>query len=519
MSSFEDIAGAAVVGTARQDPAGLSLPDGLAELRLAEGGAERRLLDLAAALDLARRAGYRPAEGADIWQPAAPDQNPACGKVATSLLLQLLADESRPLLRWWMMLATRAGQRVQPLAVPELLARVHKDPPLSREAAPLLDARGTWLCSLNPVWKAVLGFAPIGPDAQTWQEGTPETREAALRAALAADRSQARDWVQQLWGDDPARLRERWLGCFAPAQAADESWLEEKLDDRAEGVRQAAVRLLLGLRGSQLLARARLRALECCKVKRKLLGGVALEVTPPSAFHPGWTREGIGGKPPQGTGERAHWLKQILAQAAPSELAANYKVDIAVLFKMARDSGEWSELILSAWHEAAINCRDQAALRLLLPGLLTAQTAAETLRQCLAAVDPASADEALTKALPSLVADGAGFGVLNLVLADRAAAIYPSALASALAEFLERALSTQEASAYWLRQIPVDSLVWLGDADAAALKQRWLAALPRRDPLQDPLPRDLARQALIDFLERRQTIAAAFATVADGDPR
>lgn len=518
MSSFEDIAGAAVVGTARQDPAGLSLPDGLNELQLAEGGAERRLLDLAAALDLARRAGYRPTGGADSWQSAAPDRKPACGKAAASLLLQLLVDESRPLLRWWMMLATNAGQRIRPLALPELLARVHKDPALCREAAPLLDARGTWLCSLNPAWKAVLGFTPAQPDAQAWQEGTPETREAALRAVLATDRSQARDWVQQLWGDDPARLRERWLGCFAPAQPEDESWLEEGLDDRAEGVRQAAVRLLLGLPGSQLRARAQLRTLECCKTRRKLLGGLTLEVTPPSAFHPAWTRDGIGGKPPQGTGERAHWLKQILAQAAPSELAANYKIDVAALFKMARDSGEWSELVLSAWHEAAINCRDWAALRLLLPGMLAAQTAPETLRQCLAAVDLASADEALTAALPSLVADGAGFGVLNLVLADRAAAIYPSALASALTEFLERALGAQESSAYWLRQIPVDSLVWLDNADAVALKRRWLAVLPRRDPLQDPLPRDLARQALIDFLERRQAVADAFATVADGDP-
>ncbi|MDE0855999.1 MAG: hypothetical protein OSA97_16415, partial [Nevskia sp.] len=91
-------------------------------------------------------------------------------------------------------------------------------------------------------------------------------------------------------------------------------------------------------------------------------------------------------------------------------------------------------------------------------------------------------------------------------------------LAAALSGFLELALSAQENSAYWLRQIPAAALVWLSDADANALKSRWLAMLPRRDPLQDPAPRDVALQELIDFLERRQAIAAAFAApFADGD--
>lgn len=517
MSGFDETIGAAVVGTARQDPANLPSPAGL---QLAEAGAEQRLLDLAAAHDLMRRAGYRPAAIASAWPLAPADQRPPCNRAASTLLLQLL-DDSRPLLRYWMMGAARAGQRLQAVVLPELLGRVHKDSHLCREAAPLLDARGVWLCTLNPAWKGVLGSAPALPDAQAWQEGTPEVREAALRAAVAADRAQARDWLQQLWASDPARLRERWLACFAPVRAQDESWLEEKLDDRAEAVRQAVQRLLLGLPGSGLRRRALRRALDCLRSKRRLLGGSQLEVTPPSAFHPEWARDGIVAKPPQGTGERAHWLRQILAQAAPTELAAALQLDVPGLFKLARACGDWAEAVEAACNEAAVNCRDQAALRLVLPQLLKG-AAAEPLRACLAAVDTATADATLAEALPSLGADGAGFGMLKLVLEERAAVPYPPALAVALSGFLELALSAQENSAYWLRQIPAAALVWLSDADATALKSRWLAMLPRRDPLQDPAPRDVALQELIDFLERRQAIAAAFAApfaapFADGD--
>jgi hypothetical protein len=514
MSAFDDIVGAGVVGTARQDPGGLAAPDGL---QLAEGRAERRLLDLAAAFDLMRRAGYRAVAGSHGWPAAAPDRSPVCGNAAAGLLTQLLADDSLALLRWWLLQARRTGQRPQPATLPDLLGRVHKDPVLRRETAPLLDARGAWLCGLNPAWRALLGLTPTAPDAQAWQEGAADAREAALRAAVAADRAQARDWLEQLWAVDPARLRERWLACLAPAQPDDEDWLERKLDDRAEGVRQAAVRLLLGLPGSRLRQRALRRALACVQRKRKLLGGSVLEVMPPPVYQAEWARDGISSRPPQGAGERAHWLRQILAQAAPAELAAALEMDAAAWHKLARGGGEWSELVAAAWNEAAVNCRDRAALRLVLPELLAAPEA-EPLRQCLAAVDTATADEALAAALPALNPDAAGFSVLNLVLADRAAECYPPELARALADFLERALGAPEASTYSLRQIPVAALTWLGDADAAALQLRWLAAQPRRDSLQDPLPRDLARQALLDFLERRRAIAAAFAPAADGAP-
>ncbi|HZR34025.1 MAG TPA: DUF5691 domain-containing protein [Nevskia sp.] len=512
MSRFEDIVGLAVVGTARQDPAAVQPPGELAGLELPETRPEQRLLHLAAALDLAHRAGRRVPAGTAPPPPAAADRLPPCSAGAAALLSQLLADDSRPLLRYWLMLAAARGHRAPAALLPELLARSCKDALLVREVAPVLDARGAWLCALNPAWKPALGFAPAAPDATAWQEGTPEQREAALRAAVRSDRALAWQWLEQSWPADAAKLRERWLGCFSPAQAADEAPLEARLDDRAEGVRAAAQRLLLQIPGSQLRTRAVQRAAACLKYKRKLLGGATLEVTPPAAHDPSWLRDGIAAKAPQGVGERAWWLGEILARAAPSDLAAQLGTDVAGLLRLMQE-GDWAETAAKAVVSAAVQCRDQAALRLLLPGLLaTAQ--AEPLRHCIAAVGTAAADEALAAALPKLPADGHGFGAIELVLAERAAAHYPQHLAAALGEFIERALNAPDHSPhsnlYWLRQIPAHALAWLSDADAAALRRRWLAALPPPDPLRDATPRETARRNLLDFLERRIAIAAAF---------
>lgn len=515
MSRFEDIISVAVVGTARQDPSALQPPGDLAALSLPEATPEQRLLDLAAALDLLHRAGRRLPEGAAPPAPAAADRLPSCGVNAAALLSQMLADDSRPLLRYWLMQATARGVRVPAAQLPELLARSSKDALLVRETAPVLDARGAWLCALNPAWKPALGFAPAAPDASAWQEGTPEQREAALRAAVRADRALAWQWLEQSWSADAAKLRERWLNCFSPAQPRDEAALETRLDDRAEGVRGAAQRLLLQIPGSQLRARALQRVAACLKYKRKLLGGATLEVTPPTAHDAAWQRDGILAKAPQGVGERAWWLSQLLGQAAPSDLAAQLGTDVASLLRLLQD-GEWAEATAKGAVAAAVQCRDQAALRLLLPGLLaTAAAQPEQLRHCIAAVGTAAADEALAAALPQLTADGAGFGAIELVLAERTPEHYPPRLAAALGEFVERALAMPDNSLYWLRQIPAHALTWLGDADAAALRRRWLAALPPPDPLRDATPQETARRNLLDFLERRIAIAAAFTAVGD----
>lgn len=156
---------------------------------------------------------------------------------------------------------------------------------------------------------------------------------------------------------------------------ADEPFLEAALDDRAMGVRAAAARLLARITGSALSRRMAGRADAMLAWEApKGIGGFlksalgrkgGLAVNPPQAIDASWTRDGIGGKPPQWLGERAHWLSEVLAcvdpahwerLAPPADFAlALWRTDwgLALLLGLARAvrlhrAGAWAGPLLDA---------------------------------------------------------------------------------------------------------------------------------------------------------------------------
>jgi hypothetical protein len=66
-------------------------------------------------------------------------------------------------------------------------------------------------------------------------------------------------------------------------------------------------------------------------------------------------RDGIEPKPPQGTGERAWWLQQIVAATPPSVWSADAPPEAWIA---AAARGEWSKVLLPAFADAAERHRD-----------------------------------------------------------------------------------------------------------------------------------------------------------------
>ncbi|RZU38207.1 hypothetical protein EV700_2785 [Fluviicoccus keumensis] len=195
-------------------------------------------------------------------------------------------------------------------------------------------ARGVWLAAQNPEWRWLEGATfPLDADPgirdRFWQDTAPAARELYLIRWRQQDPAAARDWLQQRWPDESATQRAQWLElCRHGLQADDAIWLESLLDDRSKQVREAALGLLARLDDSPWRQRLRERCAMLVNVKRGLLRK-ALEVTPPDALDPALQRDGLepvtGGA--QGLGEKAVWLRTIVAGAGCGWLLAHTGLD------------------------------------------------------------------------------------------------------------------------------------------------------------------------------------------------
>jgi hypothetical protein len=91
------------------------------------------------------------------------------------------------------------------------------------------------------------------------------------------------------------------------------------------------------------------------RLKRAVLGAPtgALTATPPTEFDSTWETDGVMGKVPDGTGERAHWLTQALGVVPPEHWEARFGAPATELVRAALAS-EWKHAILHGWSRAAM---------------------------------------------------------------------------------------------------------------------------------------------------------------------
>lgn len=376
---WEDVVRAALLGTERQAAAEVRTGDpalDAALAALADRPAEARLLGSAALLDAWRRAGQRALQIAARPAEPAPEDGRPCSPLAARVLRQLLASGPPAVLAEWMMLARRAEAAIPHELLPEVLDYARRHAEVRDDVVRTLGARGRWLAALNPAWSFA---ADVAEDpAAAWDTGTADERVRMLRAVRASDPAAGLALLRTTWDTDAPKDRAAFVEALqAGLGMDDEPFLEAALDDKRKEVRTAAAQLLATLPRSGLVRRMteRLVPLLTLREPEGLVARIRnaqprIEVQLPEKCDKGMRRDGIEPKPAYGIGERAWWLRQMLAAVPPAFWTAHWRRSAADLLAAARAS-EDGGLLIHAWTDAALYSRDaewgEALLRT-LPG-------------------------------------------------------------------------------------------------------------------------------------------------------
>jgi hypothetical protein len=389
VSAWPQLVSAALLGTARREP-----PQD-APLAIERASAEAALLARAATTAVVRRAGARPRTAPPLEEPAPDETLPRCSARAGALLAAILDGDFPAVLPEWLGLAARRRVRAPEEILPALLTLARgKERTL---ALAVIGERGLWLARLREDW----AWAAAGDDA--WETGGLEAREAWLRAARERDPGAARAALEETWPREDPRERAALLVQLRDGlEPGDEPFLETALDDRRQEVRAVAAELLSALPGSAFAARAAERARPLLRLQRGLRMRIEAEL--PEALDEAAERDIVLTKPPRGTGERAWWLRRLIA-SAPLELWERElgRGPDGLTGLPVRDDLEGA--VRGGWADAAVAQADPAWAAALLPRSLDPRLvdvmprdAAE--RVLAGALEDPRADAALARAAP-----------------------------------------------------------------------------------------------------------------------
>lgn len=392
---WQEVVKTALLGTQRQ-PFKLPSVDGAEEHAALQtcmqhindtSSHEGALLGIAAMLSLYRRAG-RPLLHMPMlpYTPCTQDTQPISPHRACYYLDMLLREENHALLQEWLTYAHAAGQRVPEEYLPALLDKGVKQNTLRDAIIPVLGQRGYWLARHNHAWMYAVSqwellyttttFYDKAEHRQAreaaWQTGENMFRQTLLQDARERDSAFGRSLVQSTWKADGANDRSTFIALLETGLCLDdEPFLEQALDDRSKDVRHIAAHLLAALPQSRFVQRMIVRASDMFYVKRNWQGKLQIEFVPPEKLDAAMIRDGIGDRPTHmPIGEKAWWLRQIIAAIPPSHWCVQWQAPPAELVQVAT-THIWKDALLHGWAQASCRYRDtQWAEALLAPDVI-----------------------------------------------------------------------------------------------------------------------------------------------------
>jgi hypothetical protein len=355
--SYDDLVAVATVGVARRPElvTGLAGPAAAYAHVLSRADPAASVLDAAALLTVARRAGWPPVPGVRRPEPAAADAAPELSPRAARLLGQA-READAGLLADLLTAAAAAGYRAPAPLLPDLLDAATSDRALRPAVAGVLGQRGRWLAAHRADWQRVADGA-AGPDPadgpELWQTGRRAERISYLAALRGRDPAAGRELLAAGWasetGDDRAALLPVLARELSPA---DEEFLEAALDDRKGAVRAAAVRLLARLPGSAWCRRATARATPLLQLAGRAPRRT-LAARLPGGLDPAAARDGIGGPPPPGISVAAWQLTQVIAAVPLDQWAGRFRLTPAEIVTRPV-AGDLARHVHAGWRLATV---------------------------------------------------------------------------------------------------------------------------------------------------------------------
>jgi len=377
--SYDDLVAAATVGVGRRPElvTGLAGPAAAHADVLSRDDPAASVLDAAALLTVARRAGWPPGPGVSCPEPAAADDAPELPPRA-AVLLGRAREVDAGLLADLLAAAGAAGYRAPAPLLPVLLDAASRDRGLRPAVAGVLGHRGRWLAAYRADWQRVVA-GPARPDPadgpEVWQTGRRAERIGYLAALRGTDPAAARDLLRSGWASETGDDRAGLLPVLASGlSAADEEFLEMALDDRKAAVRAAALRLLARLPGSAWSGRATARAWPLLRLEGAAPDQM-LVASLPSGPDPAAARDGLaGGPPPPGISAAAWQLTQVIALVPLGQWADRFGLAPVGIVALPV-SGELASHVHAGWRLAAVRqARADWAAALLASGTRHPQT-------------------------------------------------------------------------------------------------------------------------------------------------
>jgi Family of unknown function (DUF5691) len=384
--AWDELVSTALLGTDRR-PLPAPLPGALAPFGVGPDPA-LNLLDRAAVVQAARRAGAAPASGGERLPACSVDERVPCPTPAARRFGEMLAGQHPALLPELLRRLVERDLVLPPEHLVAAMDRARSDP----ELQPLVVASAgpvvPWLARLLPQ----LGWplAPVGEPQVAWARGTQAERLEVLRQQRAVDPAAGRSLLEA--GVEKERAEHR-AACYAALAVglspADETLLEQALDDRSPSVRQVAAGLLARLPSSAWAGRMADRALEMIRIV-PAHGQDRLDVRLVAPVPPEWERDGVTSAAPAGTSLGAHVLHQVLSSAPLATWAQLAPpADLVVL----ASEHELGPNLCAAWAVATARQRDAVWARLLVeeiadPELVSALDAADLVAQAIRHATP-----------------------------------------------------------------------------------------------------------------------------------
>jgi hypothetical protein len=368
MSLLQNIVSNALVGTEREPAVLPQGPDQLGTLlsQLDSNQREATLLGAGGIISLYDRIGRTPTQAEpNTILPCDAEESSYCSARSGDHIRMMLSGQHAEVVEEWLAAAAHARKIVWPELLPGLLQLGHKQAEFREAILPLLGKRGRWLAAQNPDWGFVAGDAE---DETIWQTGNRAARTVFLQRTRARNPEHARELLVSTWPQEPAEERFAFIALLLTGlNFADEPFLESALDDRRKEVRVTAARLLALIPNSRLSQRMLARAGTLLKfvpgetgslLKLKGKKKPVLEVVLPASCDAAMKRDGIGANTiPQGKGEKAGWLVQIISAVRPAYWCENWgtnPVDILA----AADKTEWKKELFEGWVYAAVQHGD-----------------------------------------------------------------------------------------------------------------------------------------------------------------
>jgi len=174
------------------------------------------LLNRAAAVTTARRAGVQPHEAPMLAAPAPLDPRPVCSAAAAELLVLMLGGQHEALLPEWIALCLRAGLRVPHSLIPRLLLRGRRNPAFDHAIRAVIGPRAAWLAQAMPELAIAAAPKPLPAKTAPFLPPQPPLDSGAVVTAISGAFAER----QATWAAAPqlriavASLHPEWLAAL-----------------------------------------------------------------------------------------------------------------------------------------------------------------------------------------------------------------------------------------------------------------------------------------------------------------